>query len=548
MGRRHCIAVMVVCGMAWLLCARSPQQPSDQTYDLHGKVVNANTGTGIANALVQLGGRSGQSTSPKEGWTQFSGADGAFAFTNIAGGNYSIRVRKPGFFNMQEAGLESSGESVYVVPADADPVLTLVPEGVIFGTVENESGQPIENLSVRVETWQVANGVRRLVPAGTAETDDEGQYRLAELKPGTYYLHFTSNANAARISTELVKKKQEAQGYGSQFYPGVPDSGSAAPIRVRAGSQVQITQKLKNQKLYDITGVVHGANPETGFHTMLMDDSGNIASPDLHLDTKTGQFQVLGVPEGAYLLHVVSTDTSSEKNGVRRPQLMARVPIHLSSDVNGLVVALSQGASVDVNVEDLSNRNEGFRQIFITLTLRDFPQFSDARAFPQGPGSNPNFARGFQNLAPGAYEVQAAPSGSGYVSALRCGDVDLMRDDLIVGSGGSIPPIEVTLRDDGAALSIQAVENGQSTAATVLLYSQEYPQSSLVQRAPGRGNVLVENIRPGDYTLLAMKGIQEVEFRDPEFLQKYLPTGKDVSLKAGDKVTLQVEVQQRDSE
>jgi len=90
-------------------------------------------------------------------------------------------------------------------------------------------------------------------------------------------------------------------------------------------------------------------------------------------------------------------------------------------------------------------------------------------------------------------------------------------------------------------------ENGKPVAARVLLYSEEYPKSSL-DYWEDEGNAVFSNLRPGAYRVVAVKGLQDVEFRDAVSVQKYLSSGKEVNLRAGDKAKVRVEVLAREEE
>src|SRR4029077_8737127 len=72
-----------------------------------------------------------------------------------------------------------------------------LPRGsVIAGHVMDESGDPMPGISVQVMRYQYAQGERQLVPAGTAQTDDQGAYRVWGLNPGEYYVNaLTQNFN-----------------------------------------------------------------------------------------------------------------------------------------------------------------------------------------------------------------------------------------------------------------------------------------------------------------------------------------------------------------
>jgi hypothetical protein len=526
-------AILLLC----LATSVHPQQPPDQKFDLHGKVVNAATGAGVPNALVQLVGV------PQSQPVQFTGPDGTFVFPDLPPGNYMLDAQKPGYFNQAEEMPPAPGRQVQQVPSDSDAVVNLTPEAVIYGRVENDAAQPIDGFIVKVQSWTVSNGTRQLGIAGNATTDDEGQFRVPNLRPGTYYVNFSpGNREGFRTFEKLAKKNPNQQGYGSQYYPGVSDIASATPIRIRAGAQVQVSGKLRPQKLYEVAGIIHGAPPEKGFQIMLADSEGEAVQKNVHLNPKTGEFQIEGVPEGAYVLTAIAQDPSNDLKE-ERPPLSAMIPIHLNSDLTGLVLLLGRGASIDVSIQDeISSEGNGIHQINIGLSSKDFERMSQGLMVPPF-GNSPQMQSSFVNVAPGTYEVDINPNGRFYVAAAQCGGVDLLRDDLVVTPSAAVPPIEVTLRDDGAELTVEPTENGQPASAAVVVYSDDHPRNSFFNVTEKGGKPVFANLPPGSYKVLAFKFLEQLQFRDPQYMQKYLPQAKDVTLKPNDKATIQLEVQ-----
>ena len=66
---------------------------------------------------------------------------------------------------------------------------------MIAGHVYDETGDPMAGILVRVLRYQYQQGERRLTPAGTAQTNDLGQYRVWGLMPGDYYVDAQSRIN-----------------------------------------------------------------------------------------------------------------------------------------------------------------------------------------------------------------------------------------------------------------------------------------------------------------------------------------------------------------
>jgi hypothetical protein len=273
----------------------------------------------------------------------------------------------------------------------------------------------------------------------------------------------------------------------------------------------------------------------------LTNSEGEPVEKNTHFDPKTGEFQIAGVPEGTYLLMAMAADPASDIREEHAP-LTAMLPIHLNADLTGLVLVLGHGTSIDVNVNhEFPFDGQATYQVQVTLTSSDFQQTWQGLSLPPGPG--PDQPTRFENIAPGTYEVVAFPVGTGYIASLQCGDADLLRDDLTVSAGAAVPPIEVTMRKDGAEVTVETTENGQPAAASVLLYSEEYPRKSLLLPKASLGQATMNNLRPGSYRVAAFKSQQQIEFRDPQLMEKYLAEAKEINLKPGDQISVQLEVQ-----
>jgi hypothetical protein len=547
---RFCLIAILGLPLVWHL--RMPcvlaQQTASEPVELRGKVVNSITGEPVAGALVQI--------YASERKAQFTGSDGTFAFADLPPGSYSPVARKAGFFNDQELSIPMRPP---IQAAPNEPViLKLTPEAIIYGEVKNENGDPLEGVTVRAQQWQTQNGQRQLVTLRDAATDDEGNFRLSDLRQGRYYLSFPSTNRGGWSTTyQLSSKKQEEQGYGAQFYPGVHDLKSATVIEIRPGAQVHIVQALSREHLFEVAGVVHGADPESSFNLMLMNTSGDFVQKSMSINPKTGQFQIRGVPAGPYMLRVTANSRPALRNTAsgllavadeERPPLTAALPLEVHGDLSELVIVLGTGTSIGVQVRDETSGNKeanGLHQVLLQMTPHEFSGFSSAIMLPPAPGDRRATTR-FEGLAPDTYTVDARPTGPWYISSLRCGSEDLLHDDLTVSPGVALPPIEVTLRDDGAQLTVKVMENGQPAVAGVLLFSREYPRRS--QFFGSASAISTGDLAPGTYDVIAMRGAENVEFRDPTVMERYLAHATEVTLGPRANVTVVGEVQQQEEQ
>jgi hypothetical protein len=332
------------------------------------------------------------------------------------------------------------------------------------------------------------------------------------------------------------------QGYGSQFYPGVSDRASANAVKIKAGTQAHISQTLSRQKLYEVSGIVRGAEPAAGVGVMLTDEEGDVVQREISIDRRTGVFQIPGVPAGVYALMAMSWTRSGTGNEATTAR-QAGVPIRVNANVTGLVLTLGSGASVRVTVRDeMTNREtpENVHRATVQMTLKEFNRGSQGAIAPPMAGQ-PNV---ISELLPGTYRVEASPMQGGYVAALRCGNVDLLREDLVIPPGGAPPPIEVTLRDDGAQLEAGLSGKEAGNYGSVVIYSDEEPRRSVAMRATAGRSVVAGNLAPGRYYVFAVSGTEDLEVQNPAAMEKYLDKAITVTLGPNDKSSVRVEMQE----
>ncbi|HTP70330.1 MAG TPA: carboxypeptidase-like regulatory domain-containing protein [Dongiaceae bacterium] len=551
MGRRFWMRAMVCTALLGAgRGVRAQQFGEDEKFTLRGHVVSAVTAEPVSGALVVLiaGGRQ----------AQFSAADGTFEFSGLLRGRYMVEAKKPGYFSDRELGLVRGGmEASYEVPAEEDATVKLTPEGVIYGRVEDEKGRALEGIQVQAERWIVSNGTRQLLGQGqwVGPADDEGNFRIAELPPGEYFLKFSEQGGVSsgfrseraleRARTARNRLSPGQQGFGTQYYPGVADAATANTIHVRPGAPVQIQQKLERLRLYEVSGVVRGAPTESGFNVMLMAGGGGGGGGEMRgraqVFPSTGEFRIEGVPAGRYLLQVSAQEAVADRGTTRETQLVAQTTVQVNGDISGLGMVLGHGSTLAVQVRDeRAKTNEGPAQVQVTLQSPEFPNIAQQFVAPPPTARGP---RGFENVASGTYSVEAFTFGQGYVASLRCAGTDLLKEELKVESGTSLAPIEVRVRSDGAELTASAVRNGKPVVGRVVIYSEEYPKRSMSRETFPNSTTWLGMFAPGTYKLIATPGLAELEYKNPAGMAKYLANATSVTLAPDTQMNLQVEVQ-----
>ena len=127
---------------------------------------------------------------------------------------------KPGFLEPPDLSRYwERRKQVKVGPKMSPTTLRLIPEGVIFGTALRVDGEPLGG-EVLLHVQHVVNGRRRLNLAQKTDTDDNGEFRFADLLPGSYSLRFEPYGTIADTDAD------EHIGYRTSCYPDVT-AGSA---------------------------------------------------------------------------------------------------------------------------------------------------------------------------------------------------------------------------------------------------------------------------------------------------------------------------------
>jgi hypothetical protein len=119
---------------------------------------------------------------------------GAFVFTGVPAGNYTLEVSKGAyvetFYGAKRAG---TGPGVPIAVVDGQHVSGLVlrmPHGsVLTGVLRYTNGRPASGVTVQITAFEQVSGQRRANPdAKTAITDDRGVYRVFGLAAGEYMI------------------------------------------------------------------------------------------------------------------------------------------------------------------------------------------------------------------------------------------------------------------------------------------------------------------------------------------------------------------------
>jgi protocatechuate 3,4-dioxygenase beta subunit len=157
-----------------------------------GRIVNALTGEPVKKADVHLeyANRKNQISGPR-GYGGQADADGRFRFEAIEPGEYLLTAQRSGFLRSTYGSRvpNQAGTNLALAPGQqiTDLTLALFPQAVISGRVVDEDGDPVE-ARVQIYAVQWRHGRQRVQPRNGSMSDDLGEYRISNLRPGKYYV------------------------------------------------------------------------------------------------------------------------------------------------------------------------------------------------------------------------------------------------------------------------------------------------------------------------------------------------------------------------
>jgi hypothetical protein len=280
-----------------------------------GRVVDQTTRAGLADVRVTLmpmpvPGRAGGVMFDGRPPMALTDRDGRYTFENVAPGRYRVSVQKTGFATVFEHGLPD----VEVVAGERREVIDIELQrgAAIVGRVFDEHGEPLAGARVtalrrmpRTARAAAASPTAFLTPAGTAESNDLGEFRLFGLAPGEYLI----GAAAAPLMSERAMPRDTT--IVPTYFPGTSDAAAAQPLMVSSGQTYgDVTIRLIAVRAFHVSGIVRyptGAPVANALVALRpIQDSPSVLPTmnrlnQVHTDS-TGRFVIANVTAGEYTL------------------------------------------------------------------------------------------------------------------------------------------------------------------------------------------------------------------------------------------------------
>jgi Carboxypeptidase regulatory-like domain len=498
----------------------SERGASHAEFVVTGMVLNSVTNEPVPRALVSM-------SSPQR--FALTGFDGKFRFDRISAGLINVTVQKPGFFSEEQ--LRHSQYKLIKVGADIEQLLLkLTPEAIITGRVEDASGESIEGATVEATFIHIVNGRRQKEKRGGSNTDENGEFRIANLMPGSYYVSVQASYQRPPQSG---RNQNSEEGYPLiVHWPGVRDIGEATPIQLGPSQRTQLNFSLKPEPVFTISGSVVGYMPGQYVNLGLLSPSGDYLPAQLRFEPRTGKFEGRHLPAGDYKLTALQGNAAGHT-------LASELPLNLTSDRHDLVFHLQPQRSIPIIVHADSLKMSSLPSPkFSPSQMVSIHLFSDQPGIPDlwsTLDSSSGEVRGLniKDTRPAKYFVEIIPNGSWYVESAIYGNTDVLKEGFLGGSQSPETPLEIYLRDDAATLSVSV----DSDADTLIVVAPDFAPMVMPKAlfTNSRSQSQISGLAPGEYTVLAFDRADGLEYANPAVLSKYLSKGIRVTLAANGK-------------
>lgn len=502
-------------------------------------------------------------------YTEITGADGSFRIEGIVPERYHLFVERPGYLEVDKHRPRTEGRVLTLNAGQdlKDLVIHLQASAVVEGRVTDEDGDPLPNAQVTALRQTFVSGHSHWEQVGAERTNDLGEYRVAGLAAGSYYVSVTpppdfkslieasGNASAGELHNGAAGEKLTPTSYQTTYYPGTRERAQASPVQLHAGDEFPANFSLTPSPALIIRGSVANLPAGTTAAIILQSKDINMVLNGAEV-RKDGSFEIRDVSPGAYTILATVENAAAP--------MMARQTLQVTSgNVDGLRLTPQPGATIRgrVRLSGNANPNSGFAvdgrldlsQLF--LVLRPVDGEDDGLGalggddFATAAHVNANGSVEWKNVPAGHYYVQLAGDASGttewFLKSAASSGADIADAGFTVS--GSSAVLDLVVSANGAIVEgLTANHNGDPLADALVVAVPEARLRSQFDRfrsvhSDQSGRFSLHAVPPGDYTLFAWESIDGDAYFDPGFLKNYEGQGKALHVNEGERTRVHLE-------
>jgi hypothetical protein len=531
--RNSALCLIAAVTLLHLHAAGQTQDPPPASgYRIAGTLVSQTDAHPLARARVTV--RSVKH--PDQFLSLVTAEDGKFEFPAVPAGKYSLNGEKRGYISAAYDQHDQFSTAI-VTGAGLDTetlTLRLAPTALITGKVLDESGDPVRHAMVSVYYDDHSAGVDQIHMHSGAQTNDQGVYEIARLRPGTYFLSVSAKPwYALHPSSEMMVSRTRSRAnvsppsvdpsldvaYPTTYYSDATDPESATPIPLRGGERVEVDLHLNPvpalHLLFRVAG--NGKNeyvfpqlqqPAFDGDAFVQTNSARMISP--------GLLEVSGIPAGRYNLRLSGAGTVTQMNGVDLTKDGEQIDTSASEPMSSVKVS----AQMPGDATPLSQLRIGLRSGH--RTMANWKQL-DEKGEAQ-----------IDQLPAGKYEVQIWGPPKPYSVLHMSAEGAAISGHTITVTPGSSPSLALTLVAGSTEVEGIAKRAGHPFAGAMVVLVPKNPEMDhdLFRRDQSDldGTFVLHNVVPGTYTILAIENGWDLDWSQPNVISAYVRHGHSIAV------------------
>jgi hypothetical protein len=535
--------------------------PQNHQASLQGVVTREPGSEPLKKALVEL---IAESQSDGGNYTALTGGDGGFRIENIVPGRYRLFVERTGYQEIDKHRRRSEGRVLTLSAGQElkDLVIRLQAAAVVEGRVTDEDGDPMADAQVAVLRQTFVSGRSHWEQVGAERTNDLGEYRIAGLSAGSYFVSVTpppdfrsliegsgKTSASASHGAAAASEKPAPVAYQTTYYPGTRDRVQAASILLHAGEDFPVNFSLTPSPSLTIRGSV--VNLPAGATAAIMLQSKDFGlvlnGAEMHKD---GSFEIRDISPGVYTILATVENAAVP--------MMAKQTLQIVESVEGIRLAPQTGGTIRgrLRTEPSGKARPDASQKFLLLRPSDGDGDDDALGeFTPGVGFstlahvNADGSFEWDNVPPGRYWVQISDTSAmpdWFLKSVGAGGRDAAETGFSVSGG--ITALELVASANGAAAEGSVIDQKDEAVAGVVVVAVPEPRwrsrpdryrKALTDQS---GHFVLRGLPPGEYTLFAWESVDGEAYYNPEFLKSYEGQGKTLRMNEGEHVSLQLKM------